>query len=654
MSFRLKTVIGIAIIEIVLLAILVISGLGYLRSSNETRLIEQAGTSSKLLATMTTDAVVALDLATISELVTLAIDNPGISYARVRQAEGDVLASAGDPLILARPFVADHTVSDAEKDNVYDVAAPIVIGNTVFGSVELGLSTEPLHATLAEASEWMLGVAIAEILLVAAFGAILGSFLTRQLSRLQDAAARVAAGDFGYTMDVHGEDELADTAHSFNTMSTALLAYRNRAEDVLRETDNRRVQAEDRLYAALQNIPQAVTIINGDDEVIHINRACREMFELDAIPEGLSIPLDRMVYEQVRNVGLMPSVDVALDSHVVSEEDRIQTQLAHIAEPGARVQWEYQLFDQRIILNHMCSLPDGGRIIVSTDVSELHRKAEDRRRKEFTELGKQRLESLGTLAGGIAHELNTPIQFVDSNIGFIKDATDRLSSYASDLEKELGKHNQHAVIAPLIERYDIDFLRAEMPDALQQTEDGLKRITDIVKAIKIYSHPGQSNAKLTDLNEVIRNAVTVTTNQWRYVAELKTEIDDTLPPLMVNSGELGQVLVNLIINAADAITERRDHGDPSDGLITLTACQDEKSVYIIITDNGTGMPEEVRKRIFDPFYTTKEIGKGTGQGLSISRAIICKNHSGNLAVDSKPGEGTRFVIELPRDATIAA
>ena len=193
-----------------------------------------------------------------------------------------------------------------------------------------------------------------------------------------------------------------------------------------------------------------------------------------------------------------------------------------------------------------------------------------------------------------------------------------------------------------------------MPDALQQTEEGLKRITDIVKAIKIYSHPGQNNAKLTDLNEVIRNAVTVTTNQWRYVAELKTEIDDTLPPLVVNSGELGQVLVNLIINAADAIKERRDHGDPSDGLITLTACQDEKSVYMVIADNGAGMPEEVRKRIFDPFYTTKEIGKGTGQGLSISRAIICKNHAGNLAVDSKPGEGTRFVIQLPRDATIAA
>ncbi|NIY75056.1 HAMP domain-containing protein [Thalassospira sp. HF15] len=654
MSFRLKTVIGIAIIEIVLLAILVISGLGYLRSSNEARLIEQARTSSKLLATMTTDAVVALDLATISELVTQAIDNPGIAYARVRHADGDVLAAAGDALILKRPFVADASIPDAKLDNVYDVSSPIVIGNTVFGTVELGLSTTQLHETLAEAGEWMLGIAATEILLVAAFGSMLGGFLTRQLSRLQDAAARVAAGDFGYTMELRGQDELTDTAHSFNTMSTALLAYRNRAEDVLRETDNRRVQAEDRLYAALQNIPQAVTIINGADEVIHINRACREMYELDAIPEGMSIPLDRMVSEQVHNVGLMPSVDVSLKSRSVPEEDRFRIQLEQMASMEAQAQWEFQLFDQRIILNHMCRLPDGGRVIVSTDVSELHRKAEDRRREEFTELGKQRLESLGTLAGGIAHELNTPIQFVDSNLGFIKDAANRLSSYAKDLEDELAKNKKQAVIAPLNERYDVDFLRAEMPDALQQTEDGLKRITDIVKAIKIYSHPGQGNAQLTDLNEVIRNAVTVTTNQWRYVAELKTKIDDDIPPLVANSGELGQVLVNLIINAADAIKERCDHGDPRDGLITITACQDENSVYMVVTDNGTGMPEEVRKRIFDPFYTTKEIGKGTGQGLSISRAIICKNHSGNLAVDSTPGEGTRFVIQLPRDATIAA
>jgi len=654
MSFRIKTVLGIALIEIVLLAILVISGLSYLKSSNEEHLIDQAHTSSRLLATMTADATVSLDLATIQELVSQAIDNPGIVYARVRNADGIVLAEAGNSDVLLRTFKQDTRVSDAGNDAIFDVSSPIEISGTSFGSVEIGLSTTKLSETLRAAGEWMLGIAFSEILLVAAFGSLLGSLLTRQLIQVQDAAARVAAGEFGYTIEVRGSDELAETAYSFNTMSEALLDYRNRAEHVLRETDDRREQAEKRLYIALENIPQAVTIIDGDNNVIHINRSCEELYRLDSISYGNFIPLENLLHMQIYNVGMTPISDATSLKLAISEQKQLHMQLEYLQSGQDELQWENQFADQRIILNQMCRLPDGGRVVVATDVSALHRKAEDRRRKEFSELTKQKLESLGTLAGGVAHELNTPIQFVGSNLSFIKEASSKLISYAKSLEEHLVANNQREIVEASIDRYDVEFNLKELPEAIDQSSDGIHRINDIVKAIKIYAHPGQSTAQITDLSEVIKYSVTVTTNQWNYVAELKVKLDEKLPELMINSGELGQVLVNLIINAADAIKERIENADKTMGLIEITACYDEKSVYLVVSDNGTGMPEKVKKRIFDPFFTTKEVGKGTGQGLSISRAIICKNLDGNLAVDSKPGKGTSFIIQLPRKSTLAA
>ena len=222
MSFRLKTVLGIAAIEFLMLAVLIVSSLNYIRTSNEDRIVEQAQTASRLLATMTADATVSLDIATLEELVYQAVSNPGIDYARVRLEDGTVISEEGPEEILALPFTQDMTVADAHDDQRLDVWSPIIVAGKPFGRVELGMSTSGLKETVANAREWMLSVAGAEIALVAVFGLLLGQILTTQLVRLQKAADRVANGEFGVQTKVRGKDELAQTAISFNIMSEFL------------------------------------------------------------------------------------------------------------------------------------------------------------------------------------------------------------------------------------------------------------------------------------------------------------------------------------------------------------------------------------------------------------------------------------------------
>lgn len=225
MSFRLKTILGIAGIEILLLSILVVSGLNYLRVTNEQQLFTRAQTTARLFAAMTSDAVVALDLATLDVLVQQTSNNPDVAYLRIRNRSGNVLVENGDPDILAAPFVEDGGIAAARSDQRVDIAHAIDVGGTNFGRVELGISTESLDVTLADATRWMLGIAGIEILLVGFFSYALGGILTRQLCALRKGARLVAEGNFGYLIAARGNDELADTAYSFNRMSCALAKY---------------------------------------------------------------------------------------------------------------------------------------------------------------------------------------------------------------------------------------------------------------------------------------------------------------------------------------------------------------------------------------------------------------------------------------------
>ena len=271
----------------------------------------------------------------------------------------------------------------------------------------------------------------------------------------------------------------------------------------------------------------------------------------------------------------------------------------------------------------------------------------------------QKLESIGRLAAGIAHEMNTPMQYVGDNINFLKESfTDLL-----DLQKEYARLHDAATqgqvtdqmlseVTRAIKETDVEYLVTEIPPAIEQTMEGIQRVTQIVHAMKEFAHPGSEEKKSTNIAQAIESTLTVARNEWKYVAKLETDFDPDLPLVPCFPGEFNQVILNLIVNAAHAITDVVGDGAEGQGLISISARQQDDDVEIRLADSGTGIPPEVCSKIFDPFFTTKEVGKGTGQGLALAHDVIVGKHGGTISVESEVGEGTTFVIRLPLTSAV--
>lgn len=279
-------------------------------------------------------------------------------------------------------------------------------------------------------------------------------------------------------------------------------------------------------------------------------------------------------------------------------------------------------------------------VVIGRDVT-----AEKTRDQESHQESK--LESLGRLAAGLAHEINSPIQFVGDNARFLEEAYQELirvvevyrglidtSSPMSWMERQERVREAEAGI-------DFDFLRKEIPSAVEQTLGGIERVSTIVRAMKTFSHPGHKEQVPADLNEALAATVTVTRHQIAEVADLSLELAD-LPPVRCNIADLNQVFLNLIVNAADAIEETGRRGT-----ITVATLLDGDDVVVRISDTGCGIPEEVRSKIFDPFFTTKDVGRGSGQGLPLVRGVVQEGHGGTVSVDSVVGQGTTFTVRVP-------
>jgi len=249
----------------------------------------------------------------------------------------------------------------------------------------------------------------------------------------------------------------------------------------------------------------------------------------------------------------------------------------------------------------------------------------------------QKMEAVGQLASGIAHEINSPSQFANDNILFLKDATDGF----------IKKLNQ-SPDAP--DDGDIDFFKENAPEAVEQAAEGISRITTIVKSMKNFAYRDAESAKRNnDLNQAIRSTVVVATNEWKYHAQLDLNLQEDLPLVPCNVGEINQVVLNLIVNGAHAIRDRISDGQKGNIVVSTRHYPDAGCVIIAIADNGGGIPPKVQARIFEPFFTTKEVGVGTGQGLAIAHNVIVKSHQGQIWFDSKEGIGTTFYIKLPME-----
>ncbi len=268
----------------------------------------------------------------------------------------------------------------------------------------------------------------------------------------------------------------------------------------------------------------------------------------------------------------------------------------------------------------------------------------------------QKLESIGQLAAGISHEINTPIQYVGDNLFFLKESFTSINTLMDSYEnlcKSLKNKDDNNAIVHEIEiknhESDVAFLKEEIPLALDQSIEGVDRVSTIVQAMKTFSHPGIEKPTQLNINAAILSAVTVSRNVWKYVADVETQLADDLPPIYCYAGELNQVILNIIINAAHAVEALIGDDHQKKGKITITSRTEGKWIEIRIQDTGTGIPENIRSRIFDPFFTTKDVGQGTGQGLSIAHSVIVTKHGGTIRFETETGKGTTFIIQLPAE-----
>jgi PAS domain S-box-containing protein len=288
-----------------------------------------------------------------------------------------------------------------------------------------------------------------------------------------------------------------------------------------------------------------------------------------------------------------------------------------------------------------------GLLITGTDITERKHLEEQLRQA-------QKLEAVGQLAAGIAHEINTPTQYMGDNTTFVKQSWPAIGDLARaahriDQESKTGAISSEAtaLLRRCLEEADLEYLLEEIPKAIDQSLEGMQRVAKIVHAMKEFSHPGSEEKSALDINRAIEMTITVARNEWKYVADVETQFDPDLPLVHCHGGEFNQVILNLLVNAAHAIRQALGDRVGDKGKISIATKQDQNWVEISIQDTGGGIPEEIQSRIFEPFFTTKPVGQGTGQGLALAHTTIVRKHGGRIWFETILGKGTTFFIRLP-------
>ncbi len=268
----------------------------------------------------------------------------------------------------------------------------------------------------------------------------------------------------------------------------------------------------------------------------------------------------------------------------------------------------------------------------------------------------QKLESIGQLAAGIAHEINTPMQYVGDNTRFLQESFSEILGVLETFQSLLAANNVGKAPAELVAELeqalsntDVKYLLEEIPQALEQSMEGVGRVAKIVRAMRNLAPVGDEQKTPVDINSTIDSTVTVCRNEWKYVANVEMDLAGDLPPLLCLPAELSQVILDLIINAARAIGEVVGERPERKGTIIVSTRRDGDWVEIRVRDTGGGIPDQIRSKVFDPFFTTKEVGAGVGHGLSIAHSVVVDKHGGTITFETETGEGTTFIVQLPVD-----
>lgn len=390
-----------------------------------------------------------------------------------------------------------------------------------------------------------------------------------------------------------------------------------------------------KLRAVLQTAAEAIITFDADGHIQSVNPAAESVFGHCGTD---------LLGKHVRT--LLPSNDLHGNTTTLDEsfwtgtEDRGERRCV-VGKRKDGSEFEMELSGSKVYLN-------GGWLH-----TWFFRDITQRRNLERQLAFAQKMESVGRLAAGIAHEINTPIQYIGHNTSFLESAIRVINQILNDYEDLRCQCEQHPdlmdqarKLADQAARVQLEFLRSEIPVALEQTAEGTQRVSQIVSAMKEFSHPGTRDKTYIHLNRAIESTVTISRNEWKYVSRVELDLADDLPKLLCHPGDLNQAILNLIVNAAHAIESQHGSGN-QEGLISISTRSDGECIEIRISDNGTGIPQELLSKIYDPFFTTKPQGKGTGQGLALVYTAIVERHAGTVDIETEVGRGTTFILRLP-------
>jgi signal transduction histidine kinase len=518
------------------------------------------------------------------------------------------------------------------------------------GRVYLNFSTRANDA-LQRHDLWIAGGLGTGVVLCALILAVqLSRRIARRLVRIAEAANRMAAGDVSHlSLDDGAKDEIGALAHSFNVMVRELNRL-SKDHDQLVSTQRERLEhlVLDRTRALEQSGEMYRLMAESTRAIPFILDVTNNRFSYIGLQ---GITAFGVPESQWKDPGALDMIIPRHSNHEIrlrfdeceSGSFEFLTPLVHLDGRRAEVRW-----------TGTCERVEGAKVLrgLMLDITEV-------RRRGLEHAASQKLESVGRLAAGVAHEINTPVQFVTDNVQFMRTSMIDIAAVALAYRSLRHAVQSEGDVVAAVQRTvdaekaaDLDYILENTPLAIDSSIEGLGRIATIVRSMKEFAHPDQAVKQSADLNQAIRSTLVVAHNEYKYVAEIDTQLTD-LPLVQCHLGEINQVILNLLVNASHAISDVVKHTG-SLGKLTVRSRLDGEEVEISVSDTGMGIPEAVRAKIFDPFFTTKEVGKGTGQGLAIARSVIVNKHGGTLRFETECGKGTTFFIRLPVDATHAA
>jgi PAS domain S-box-containing protein len=457
---------------------------------------------------------------------------------------------------------------------------------------------------------------------------------------LDVATQRLLTGDLDTPINIEARDELGRVVHAFDNLARRLREEWAQAQLETKraiEAETRVREGEARNHLILESALDGVVTLNSESKVTWCNRQAEKMFGWTN---------DEVLGQQIAAL-IMPtrtqSPPRSLEQTLISSGGQSFNQRVEVTARRA----DGQEFPVELSITLAEPGSDCAFSVFIRDITE-------RKKLELELRQAQKLESVGRLAAGVAHEINTPVQFVNDNVHFLRDG---INDFAQVLGKYRSLHDavvtggaaaDAALDAKQAEHEaDLDYLLENMPSAVDRSLEGLQRVATIVRSMKEFAHPDRKEMSSVDLNQAIQSTLVIAKNEYKYVAVVDTEFDE-LPRVTCHVGDVNQVILNIIVNAAHAIGDVVA-GSGDRGRITVRTRHDGEWVEIRIGDTGGGIAEAVRDRIFDPFFTTKDVGKGTGQGLAISRSVITEKHGGTLTFETELGVGTTFIVRLPID-----